>query len=68
MNLTADAASPDSNAIRQVWAWKDEIHNEVAHLPLDEALRAIGEKAQAAAQEFDTFRAKLAAIPPADQR
>lgn len=33
-------------ALREVWAWKDEIYQEVKHLPTRDALRAILDKAE----------------------
>jgi hypothetical protein len=41
-----------SEGLTQVWAWKDAIHREVAHLPLEEALRAIQDKAHAVASKY----------------
>lgn len=41
-----------SEGLVQVWAWKDAIHREVAHLPLDEALRAIQDKARTVASKY----------------
>ena len=61
MNPIPKSSSTDSEALRQVWAWRESIHNEVAHLPLDEALRAIGDKAEVAAREFEAFKAARAA-------
>ena len=45
-----------SEGLAQVWAWKDSIHDEVAHLPTDEAIRAIQDKAQIVAAKYPQFR------------
>lgn len=45
-----------SEGLIQVWAWKDAIHREVAHLPTEEALRAIQDKAQAVAAKYPQLR------------
>jgi hypothetical protein len=39
-------------ALREVWEWKDEIYQEVKHLPTREALRAILKKAEKTAVEL----------------
>ena len=44
-----------SEGLTQVWAWKDAIHREVAHLPLEEALRAIQDKARTVASKYPQF-------------
>ena len=44
-----------SEGLTQVWAWKDSIHREVAHLPLEEALRAIQDKAHTVACKYPQF-------------
>ena len=36
-------------ALREVWAWKDAIYQEVKHLPRDQMLRAILDNARKAA-------------------
>ena len=46
-----DSAVPES--LRQVWAWKESIEREVAHLSTREALRAISEKAHEAAKKHN---------------
>jgi hypothetical protein len=45
-----------SEGLTQVWAWKDAIHREVAHLPLDDALRVILDKASTVAAKYPQFR------------
>ena len=45
-----------SEGLTQVWAWKDDIHREVAHLPAKEALRMIQEKARVVAARYPQFR------------
>ena len=45
-----------SEGLTQVWAWKDSIHHEVAHLPTDEALRVIQDKARAVAAKYPQLR------------
>ena len=41
-----------SEGLTQVWAWKDAIQREVAHLPLREALAAVQDKARAVAEQY----------------
>lgn len=60
MSQNTKSSAPDSAAIRDVWAWKEAIYQEVAHLPLSEALHAIGAKARDAGKEYDAFRAARA--------
>ena len=55
MTKTHDSLAPA--ALREVWEWKDCIYQEVAHLPLEEALRVISEKARVAGEEFDRSQA-----------
>lgn len=42
-----------SARLQEVWAWKQTIYDEVAHLPTEQALREIGEKARIAAQKYN---------------
>ncbi len=41
-----------SSALREVWAWKDAIYQEVKHLPRDQMLRALLDNAHKAALEL----------------
>ena len=41
-----------SNALREVWAWKEASYREVAHLPTREALRELIRRAQAESREL----------------
>lgn len=54
--MKSDTGEFISEGLTQVWAWKDSIHREVAHLPIKEALRAIQEKACAAAAKYPQLR------------
>ena len=38
-------------ALRDVWAWKDQIYNEVKHLPVDKALSKILDRAERVSRE-----------------
>ena len=38
-----------SRALREVWEWKDAIWEEVEHLPFDEAVRTVAERAHSTA-------------------
>ena len=40
-------------ALRQVWEWKEAIHQEVKHLPLRDALDAIIDMGARAGAEYD---------------
>ena len=49
-----------SEGLTQVWTWKEEIHNEVEHLPVAEAMWHIQALAsQAAKKSPELRRAKL---------
>lgn len=41
----------DPKAMRDVWAWKEAIYQDVKHLPVKKALAAILDQAQQAASE-----------------
>lgn len=60
MSQITKPSAPDSVAIRDLWARKEAIYQEVAHLPLSEALQVIGVKARDAGKEYDAFRAARA--------
>ncbi|MEI8096097.1 MAG: hypothetical protein WCG80_17945 [Spirochaetales bacterium] len=42
----------DSKAMTDVWAWRDEIYDELKELPLDELLAEVSRKAKEATQLF----------------
>jgi hypothetical protein len=42
-----------SKRLEDVWAWKDAIYNEVAHLPTEEALAEILKKAHAVSEKYN---------------
>jgi len=47
--------TPEKNiprALREVWAWKDAIYQDVKHLPRDQMLRAMLDNAHKAALEL----------------
>ena len=50
-----------SEGLTQVWTWKDTIHREVAHLPVEEALRVIQQKARAVALKIPSLASRGAA-------
>jgi hypothetical protein len=56
MNRRREEKEYVSEGLAQVWAWKDSIHDEVAHLPTDEAIRAIQDKAQLVAAKYPQLR------------
>jgi hypothetical protein len=43
-------------ALRDVWAWKEAIYQEVKHLPTDKAISAILDMAQKAASHSEPRR------------
>jgi hypothetical protein len=45
-----------SKRLREVWQWKEATYREVAHLPTDQALAEILEKARRAAETIDLPR------------
>jgi len=45
-----------SKRLRELWECKEAIYREVAHLPLDQALEEILNKAHAAAEKYDLPR------------
>ncbi len=45
-----------SEGLEQVWAWKDAIHQEVADLPIDEAMKVIHNMAREVAVKYPQFR------------
>ena len=45
-----------SKRLREVWDWKEAIYQEVADLPVDQALREILEKARTTAEKYDLAR------------
>lgn len=47
-----------SEGLTQVWAWKDSIQREVAHLPLRDALRSIQQQARAVVLKHPELRHK----------
>lgn len=50
-------------ALRQVWEWKEAIHQEVKHLPLRDALDAIMDMGARAAAEYG-FLPGIADVAP----
>jgi hypothetical protein len=56
--MKTDEPSPgDPRALREVWAWKDTIHQEVRSLPLPQAIHAIMDMARKASADA-TFTAR----------
>lgn len=51
------------DALRQVWAWKEAIYQDVKHLPVRDALHAIVEKANRAAEQMG-FPVQPRGVPP----
>jgi hypothetical protein len=47
-------------ALREVWQWKHAIHDEVKHLPLDDALDEIARRAHATAVQYGFAEGKTA--------
>lgn len=45
-----------SEGLKQVWAWKEEIHREVAHLPVIEAMHHIQAQAGQTAKKYPELR------------
>ncbi|MBI3985317.1 MAG: hypothetical protein HY343_00195 [Lentisphaerae bacterium] len=45
-------------ALRDVWAWKDAIYREVSHLPVEEAVRVVMEKAAKTARKYEWMPAR----------
>lgn len=45
-----------SKRLREVWQWKEAEYREVAHLPLDQALREILKRARQSAEKVDLPR------------
>ena len=45
-----------SKRLREVWEWKEATYREVAHLPCDQALAEILQKARVAAEKVDLPR------------
>lgn len=45
-----------SQGLEQVWAWKEAIYREVAHLPTEQALEEILRKAHSAAERLNLLR------------
>jgi hypothetical protein len=45
-----------SEGLTQVWAWKESIYREVAHLPIGEALGAIQDMSKAVAAKYPQLR------------
>ena len=50
-------------ALREVWNWKRAIHDEVKHLPLDEALREIARRAHETAVQYGFAEQKSGGVP-----
>jgi hypothetical protein len=48
---TANSATP--RALQDVWAWKEAVWRDVAHLPTKEAVREILVRARRTAEELD---------------
>lgn len=46
----------ESDGLAQVWAWKDAVHNSVAHLSLADAMREIQQRAKQAADKHPEVR------------
>lgn len=46
----------ESNGLTQVWAWKEEIHREVAHLPIIDAICHIQAQAGETAKKHPELR------------
>jgi len=45
-------------ALRDVWTWKNAVYREVSHLPMEEAVRVVMEKAAKTARKYDWMPVK----------